>query len=165
MKTPLSVIAALTTSVTLVAQAAPAAGTLTAQQLINTLASARGVHLSPRDLVSVRTPSSAGPAVLGALAGKLRVDLALMVALVATGPGPVSPLLATRAVLESVSGKPLTGAQVNQILAKNPGMLVTSLASLSQMVSNINTLANINRAVELATQPVTPFGGTPGSLP
>jgi hypothetical protein len=155
----LSLLTALTLTTPLVAAARPAQSGVTGAQLIATLAAARGVKLAPADLVAFRSPTAAGASRLASLAGKLRIGAGVMSQLTKNAVTPVPALLATQAVMESISGKTLNTDLVRLLVARNPGMLVTSLASLRELVADANTLANMNAALVNAGKPVTPLGG------
>ncbi len=139
--------AALLTSA--VAQGKPAATTLTGTEVIRALASARGINVDPSVLRGTNV------ARLTALARDLRITLTVLLQLRAKINTPVSPVLATRAVLESVTGRTVTEAQAVALVRNNPTLAVNNEATLSNFISNP---AAANAAVDIAQKPVTPTG-------
>ncbi len=140
---------ALAVSAALLMTAAAAQPTLTGTDLIVALAKARAVTLDPRAL------TMAGRLQMADFAKQLRLSPAVMMELRSTANKPVPALLATRAVLESVTGKAITDAQVAAFLQANPTLAVTDLASLSAFINNPGAA---NNAVQRAQTAVTPTG-------
>lgn len=138
----LAVLAALSAP----ALAQPAA--LTGTSLLLTLARLKGVPLTAADL--------ARPEVVATLAARLGLTPDVTLALVRAGSAPINASLATTAVLQSATGKPVTPDQVAALLAKTPSLAVSSLEGALALASNPTAANDLATA---AQTPVTPRGG------
>ena len=143
-----SIFALLATTTALVLPLAQAQQTqLTGTLLLIKLAALKGITLTAADLKN--------PKLLASLASVLKLSPDLFAALVAAGDKPISPTLATAAVLESATGKPVSLAQAAVPIAANPSLAVTSLEGAQKLIENPRAA---NKLVEQAQQAVTPTG-------
>jgi len=143
-----SILALLATTTALVLPLAQAQQTqLTGTLLLIKLAALKGITLTAADLKN--------PRLLASLASTLKLSPDIFAALVAAGDKPISPALATAAVLESATGKPVSLAQAAAPIAANPSLAVTSLEGAQKLIENPRAA---NKLVEQAQQAITPTG-------
>jgi len=143
-----SVLALLAITTALVAPLAQAQQTqLTRTLLLTKLAALKGITLTETALKN--------PKLLATSANALWLSPDILAALVAAGDKPISPALATAAVLEAVTGKPVSLAQAAALIAANPSLAVISLEGAQKLVENPGAA---NKLVGQAQQAVTPTG-------
>lgn len=143
------------------AYAASVTTTLTGLDLLISLAKARGAPLSASTQAAIRQDPKAflrSPESL-TLQLKLRLDRQLFAALIRNATQLISSDLATRAALETITGRPISNGQIKALLKSNPKFNVTNAASLAGLLNDPGTLTEANAALTAAGTPVTARGG------
>jgi len=116
----LTALAAFTAPTIVMAQ--PAQAPLTGSQVIITLAKAKGVVLTPAQIVAIqRNPAAfAKSPAFTLMSKKLGLTPTLMAALVTNANAAVAPVLAVQAFVQSTTGKTLTDAAAQGFIAAHP---------------------------------------------
>lgn len=147
-----TLVAALALS--LLAPNAFAQDTLTGADVILALAAARGVTLTPAEIADIRAGKVLpGGQLFNKLRTQLRVSANVFATLATNATNAVRPNVVTQAVLESATGKTLTTAQVQSIVASNPAIAVDNIAELNALITNPQ---QANTVVAQAQQSATP---------